>query len=359
MSERLLHVAVVGCGNIAGRYGETLQAYDTIGIAGATDLDPGRSAEFVARFGGTAFPSLDAVLAEPGVDAVVNLTSHGAHAGVTARALEAGKHVHTEKPLADSYPEAQALVELAETHGVRLSCSPITFMGEAQETVWHAIVSGAIGVVRVVYAEVNWGRIERWHPRPAPFYAIGPLVDVGVYPLTILTAMFGPARSVTAYGRVVLPDRATGAGERFTVETPDFAVAAIELETGPLIRLTTSFYVGQHSKQRGIEFHGDAGSLFLESWQEFDARVEIAEFGGSYEPMPPLRPAFRGTDWGRALAELGDAVATGRPHRPAAGHAAHVVEILDAITTSMAESRTVPVTSTFVPPAPPSMHPLR
>jgi predicted dehydrogenase len=119
------------------------------------------------------------------------------------------------------------------------------------------------------------------------------------------------------------------------------------------VRLTTNFYVGHHSKQRGIEFHGDRGSLHIESWQEFDARVEIAEFGGAYEPIPTLAPAFRGTDWGRALAELGDAVAAGRPHRPAAEHAAHVVEILDAITTSLAEGRPVSVTSTFVPPPPP------
>ena len=80
-------------------------------------------------------------------------------------------------------------------------------MGDAQETAWSLIAGGAIGNVRVVYAEVNWGRIETWHPRPEPFYAIGPMADVGVYPLTILTAMFGPARRVTAHGQIVYPDR--------------------------------------------------------------------------------------------------------------------------------------------------------
>ena len=266
-----LRVAIVGCGNISGRYGETLQAYDTVSIVGATDVDADRALAFVERFGGTAYASLGDVLADPDVDAVINLTSHGAHADVTAQSLQAGKHVHSEKPLAGSYAEARRLLELAEASGVRLSCSPITFMGEAQETAWRMVSSGAIGVVRIVYAEVNWGRIERWHPAPAPFYGVGPLVDVGVYPLTILTAMFGPARTVRAYGRVVLPDRTSASGEAFHVETPDFGVAVIELESGPVVRLTTSFYVGQHSKQSGIEFHGDGGSLFLESWQHFDS----------------------------------------------------------------------------------------
>jgi predicted dehydrogenase len=348
-----LRVAVVGCGNISGRYGETLQAYRTVAIAGATDVEPTRAAEFVERFGGTAFPSLEDLLADPHVDAVLNLTSHGAHADVTAQSLQAGKHVHSEKPLAGSYPEARRLLDLAEEHRVRLSCSPITFMGEAQETAWRLVASGAIGTVRVVYAEVNWGRIESWHPAPAPFYGVGPLVDVGVYPLTILTAMFGPARRVTAYGRVVLADRTTLTGESFHVDTPDFGVAVIELESGPVVRLTTSFYVGQHSKQAGIEFHGDAGSVHLDSWQHFDSKVEIAEFGGAYEPVTPAAPAFVGTDWGRSIAELADAIREGRPHRAGADHAAHVIEILDAIAASTAGEGTVPVMSTFAPLTPP------
>jgi predicted dehydrogenase len=349
-----LRVAVVGCGNISGRYGETLEAYDTVAIVGATDIDPERAAEFVDRFGGVAFPTLDDVLADSQVDAVLNLTSHGAHADVTARALQAGKHVHSEKPMAGSYAEASRLLELADAHGVRLSCSPITYMGEAQETAWRLITEDAIGTVRVAYAEVNWGRIESWHPAPAPFYGVGPLVDVGVYPLTILTAIFGPARSVTAYGRVVLPDRTTAAGEPFHIETPDFGVAVVELESGPVVRLTTTFYVGQHSRQGGIEFHGDTGSLHLESWQHFDSRLEMADFGGSYAPVTPAVQPYHGTDWGRAVAELADAIHEGRPHRASAAHAAHVIEILDAIAASMAGAGTVPVTSTFVPPAAPN-----
>src|SRR6185503_813257 len=118
--------------------------------------------------------------------------------------------------MASSYDEARDLVELAEASGVRLSSSPITFMGDAQETAWRLIASGAIGTVRVAYAEVNWGRIETWHPRPEPFYRIGPLADVGVYPLTILTAMFGPARRVTAYGTILMPDRVSATGEPFS-----------------------------------------------------------------------------------------------------------------------------------------------
>ena len=350
MSSEALRVAVVGCGNISGAYGETMGAYPTVRIAGVTDVDRALSAAFVERFGGVDYPSLSDALDDPGVDAIVNLTYPAVHAEVTTAALRAGKHVHSEKPLAGDYASARTLVDLADDRGLRLSCSPITFLGEAQETMWRLVQEGAIGAVRVAYAEVNWSRIESWHPRPEPFYRIGPFADVGVYPLTILTAMFGPARRVTAFGKVVYPDRTTTSGEPFSPAAPDFGVAVVELDSRTVVRLTANFYVGHHSKQSGIELHGDTGSIFLSSWQEFDAAVELARWGGSYEPVP-VANAFRGTDWGRALGELSDAIVTGRPHRATGAQAAHIVEILDAIEVSAREGRAVDVTSSFQPPA--------
>src|SRR5207253_2271057 len=83
-----------------------------------------------------------------------------------------------------------------EDRGVRLSCAPATLLGESQQTAWKVVRDRTLGPVRAVYAEANWGRIERWHPSPESLYEVGPLVDVGVYPLTILTAMFGPVRRV-------------------------------------------------------------------------------------------------------------------------------------------------------------------
>jgi len=349
VSERPLRVAVVGCGNISGAYGETMSAYPSVRIAGATDMDKALSAAFVDRFGGLDYPSLDDVLGDRAVDAIVNLTFPAVHAEVTTAALEAGKHVHSEKPLAGSYASARSLVELAADRGLRLSCSPITFMGEAQQTMWRLVESGAIGRVRVAYAEVNWNRIESWHPRPEPFYRIGPFADVGVYPLTILTAVFGPARRVTAFGTVVYPDRATMAGEPFTPEAPDFGVAVVELENGTIVRLTANFYVSRQTKQSGIELHGDTGSIHLSDWQLFDATVELARFGEPYEPVPVENP-FPGTDWGRALGELSDAIGSGRPHRATGAHAAHIVEILEATATSIAEGRAVEITSSFARP---------
>jgi predicted dehydrogenase len=131
---------------------------------------------------------------------VVNLTVHHAHYEVTHRALEAGRHVYSEKPLALRSGGARELVDLAVTRGLRLGCSPSTILGEAQQTAAAWIRAERLGPVRAIYADVSWGRIETWHPAPEPFYEVGAMVDVAVYPLTLATAMIGPARSVRAWG---------------------------------------------------------------------------------------------------------------------------------------------------------------
>jgi len=319
----------------------------------ASDAVPGRADALVAEFGGEAHDSLPSLLADERVDAVVNLTWPTAHAEVTAAALDAGKHVHSEKPLALRHEEARELVDLASARGLRLSAAPATLLGDAQQTAWKLLRDDAIGHVRVAYAEANWGRIETWHPAPATLYAVGPMVDVGVYPLALLTAIFGRARSVTAYATTLEPERVALDGTRFRPAAPDLTVAVVELESGLVVRLTASFYVGP-GIHRGLEFHGDGGMLWLASWAESDSRLQITtDFNGdNYEPVPLLREPYHGIDWGRALVDLARAVEDGREPRASGAHAAHVVEVLNAVQESARVGGPVAVESSFDPPPP-------
>ena len=348
-----MRLGIVGCGVIAAPYARAIAATEGLELVAAADALPGRAAEFVGEHGGVVYDSVAALLADPDVETVVNLTPATVHAEVTAAALEAGKHVHSEKPLALRYEDARELVELARSRGLLLGSSPGTLLGEAQQTLWKLVRDGAVGRVRVVYAEANWGHIESWHPTPATIYAAGPAADVGVYPLAILTAIFGPARRVTAYGATVEPDRVDKRGTPFRIETPDVVVAAIELEQDVLVRLTASFYVGP-GKQRGIEVHGDGGMLWLPAWLDFDSRVQLTTTGNGddYADVPLLRPGHRGVDWARPLADLAQAVAEGRQPRASGEHAAHLVEVLDAIDASRTGGGAVEVTSSFTPPPP-------
>lgn len=347
-----LRIGIVGCGNISEPYARNLVKFPQLELAGMTDLDLSRAEALSAKYGGRVYPSLEAILADPAIDLIVNLTIHHAHYQVSKQSLSAGKHVVSEKPLALTYAEARELVELAERQGLRLGGTPFTYLGEAQQTAWKLIRDGRLGQVRVVYAEVNWGRIESWHPNPVPFYDVGPLFDVGVYPLMLMTTFFGPARQVQSYGRVIYPDRKTKTGVPFMVSTPDFAVTMIEFDHDVLARLTTNFYVLNKASQQGVQFHGDLGSLTLGSAQEFNGELRFAEFGNPYSDVPLLKEAFPGVQWGLNVAEIADALRENRPHRATGEQAAHVVEILGAAKESMKTHLPVPITSTFAPPPP-------
>ena len=129
-------------------------------------------------------------------------------------------------------------------------------------------------------------------------------------------------------------------------------MSTVELQGGAVLRLTTSFYVGAPVKGQGsIEFHGDDASLFLGSFQNFDAEVELGPFGGDYAPVELVRPGPARIAWARGVAEMAQAMAEGRPHRASAEQAAHVVEILEAAARSVADGgRRVSISSTFSPP---------
>jgi predicted dehydrogenase len=346
-----IRVGIVGCGNIAGPYARSLADHPEVELVAAADVDPERANAFAADHGCRAHHSLESLLADDDVQLVVNLTVHHAHHAVTKRALEASRHVYSEKPMALRSDEARELVDLARRHGVRLACAPSTFLGEAQQTAGALIRRGDLGTVRAIYADVNWGRIETWHPAPIPFYDVGVLVDVGVYPLTIATAFVGPAVAVEARGWELQPERVTTAGEHYRIGSPDLIIAAVELAGGAVMRLTGSFYVGRPIREPGrLEFHGDGGSLALASFQDFDAAIERGPAGGAWEPVPFVREPYHGIDWGRGVADLARSIAEGTPQRVTGDHAAHVVDILSAARRSMHERRRITLDSTFSAP---------
>jgi predicted dehydrogenase len=360
MAYEPLRVAIVGCGNISGGYARSLKTHpEKVVLLGAFDVDAARAAEFVATHGGKAYPTLPALLEDPQVELVINLTAHHAHAEVTCQALEAGKHVHSEKPLAGTLADGRRCLELAQQKGLRLSCSPFTFLGEAQQTLLRAKSAGRIGKVLAAYSEMNWGRIESWHPNPAGFYqpGSGPLLDVGVYALTVLTTVLGPVRRVTGFAGITMPERTIQkgpqAGQTFAVTTPDQVVGGLEFEEGALGRLTSSFVVRGTKQASGTELHGETGSLFLSSNHDFNGRVEqFDNERGEWTTVPYVREPFPGVEWGRAIFEAADSLRTGAVQRVTGQQAFHVLEICLGILTSAEQGHAITIESRFTPPPP-------
>jgi hypothetical protein len=250
-----------------------------------------------------------------------------------------------------TYPEGEVgWSSWRQSASCRLSCSPITYMGEAQRTAWKAIRQGQLGQVRVVYCEVNWGRIESWHPNPGPFYEVGALFDVGVYPLTLVTTFLAPARRVVAYGKVLHPDRTTQEGVPFHIETPDWVVAAVKLAQRHGRAVDDPILRQRHGEQKGLEFHGDLGSLYLGSFQDFDGGWSFRSLARA-TPCPICGP--------RSTALTGDRRSLksrchGRRAPPAGkrGTGGPCRGDLPLQFVSRSSGRPVEVTSSFTPPTP-------
>ena len=121
-------VGIVGAGVISRAYVENAAAFDTFEIVACADLEPTRG-QALAKEHALEAVSVDELLTSPSIDVVLNLTPPLAHLAVTRSALEAGKHVYSEKPLAVTAAEAVELVRLAEERGTRIGCAPDIFLG--------------------------------------------------------------------------------------------------------------------------------------------------------------------------------------------------------------------------------------
>jgi len=217
-------IAIVGCGNISDIYLENCLAFD-LDLVACTDMDMSR-AEAKAELFGVAARPLDEVLADSSIELIVNLTPPGVHAEVSRAALNAGKHVYSEKPLATNRTDGALLLELAKRKGLRIGCAPDTFLGGGLQTCRKLLDDGAIGEPVAAVAFVTGHGMEMWHPNPDFFYqpGAGPMFDVGPYYLTALVSMLGPVRRLTGSTRISFPERLITsqplAGTKIKVNTP-------------------------------------------------------------------------------------------------------------------------------------------
>jgi predicted dehydrogenase len=194
-------VAIVGCGRIFPVYARGLARFpERVRIAWCTDVIPERAQGGAALTGAAHFGRNEGMLADPSVAVVINLTPPTEHAKVIHSALDAGKHVFTEKPLAITTAEAAPLVTLARERGLALGSAADTFLGSAGQTARQVIDSGELGEIFGFSLFSAYSRAETWHPDPGFLFARGggPVLDAGPYFIGALVNLLGPVRRLTA-----------------------------------------------------------------------------------------------------------------------------------------------------------------
>jgi predicted dehydrogenase len=339
-------VGVVGCGIISRNYLEGSRAFDSFDVVACADLDP-TCAEALATEFDLDVAAVDELIADPSIDVVLNLTPPTAHASVLRRALAAGKHVYTEKPLTASLDDAAEILAEADRLGVRIGSAPDTFLSSPYQRARGLIDEGAIGEPRSVSAVVLLGGPDEWHPNADLFFqpGAGPMLDMAPYYLTAIAALLGPFARVTGLASTLTPERTLGtgprAGQSFTVAVPTHVTAALELVSGVTANLVASFEApGQYVCE--LVIYGTDGTLALPDPNGFGGAVRLKRGRAEWSNMPYRGRGERDTR-GIGLHDMLEAIAEGRPHQ-ASGHLAlHVLEVATAVLRSAEDRRALDI----------------
>lgn len=363
-AERTIGLGVVGCGDVAFR--TYLPGLEHLGgqarVVSCFDPAAERAERAAALFpGARALGALDDVLADRDVDAILNLTPGPLHGEVNALALESGRHVFSEKPLAATVEEGEALIALSERAGRLLLCAPAVMA-----TPRFAWLSGLVGAGRLGKPTLALGAFATMGPaawreytgNPQVFYGpeVGPLRDLGVYVLHAVTGLLGRARRVQALGGIAIPRRDVLierlAGETIDVTAPDQLLVQLDFGDGVLAQLVAAYTVWA-TRAPVLELHATRGafSVPIATWYDAAGSVDLLldpeDDAAGFETVFPPEPA-----------PYGHLIAAGVPHlvacirgeaRPVltAAHAVHVLEIVVAAERSLREGCAVELATTF------------
>lgn len=336
-----LGIGVIGCGNISSTYFRLAPLFKGIEMRACADLDLAAATKQAEAFGIEA-ASVEDLLARDDIDIVVNLTIPAAHREVSSAALDAGKHVYSEKPFVLSAADGAAILAKAKAAGLRVGSAPDTFLGSSHQLARHLIDAGEIGEVTSGTAIVQSPGMESWHPNPDFFFlpGAGPVLDLGPYYISNLVQLLGPVASVQAVSTTPRKSRIIGngprEGEAVPVETPTTIHATLQFASGAVITLISSWDVWSHGHGH-MELYGSGGTLYLPDPNFFggDLRMTRKEDDA---PLPNWQHPFSLPNDGdqanyrtAGLADMAIAIQENRPHRCSGRFAHHVVDVMTTI----------------------------
>lgn len=279
-----MNIAIVGCGFVFDIYMRTIRAHPEINIQGVYDLSRDRMDRVSSYYGFRSYDSYSELLADNGIEAVVNLTNIGSHYEVSRRALEAGKHVYSEKPLTKDLGQTRELFDLAERHGVRLYGAPSNIFSDTSRTVLSHVADGVIGKPLLVYAElddspIHLMQLDKVTSRTGAPWPLDEEIHEGCtfehlgYHLIWICAMLGPAVSITAFSAELVESKSKSLPGK--VGTPDYSVANLYFANGAAARITCSVVAPRDHSMRVI---GREGEISVDGYRRYRSPVRVERF---------------------------------------------------------------------------------
>ena len=352
---RKVGIGIIGCGVISAAYLKAAQRFPVLDLRAVADLRSDVAERRGAEFGLPAM-RVDQLLKRDDIEIVINLTVPLAHTDVSLAVLNAGKHVHSEKPLGINVAEARKVMELAAQKNLRVGCAPDTFLGGGHQTARKLIDNGAIGTPVAGSAFFMCPGHERWHPAPGFYYLRGggPMLDMGPYYITDLVQLLGPVASVMGSTARPRSERLVTSqpmnGQMIPVEVATHVAGTLEFESGAVVSIAMSFDVPKH-RHSPIEIYGDKGSILVPDPNRFGGEVQVARTGGEFETIPLTHGHVDGEFRSIGVADMATAIVTNRPHRASGTLAFHVLEVMEAFQTSANEGRRIKIENRVERPA--------
>jgi len=368
----VIRVGVVGCGHVAREsYFPGLAALgkERANVVAVFDTLQERVDDALENLqDAKGYTTYDAFLDHGGgngIDLVFNLTPAPLHRDITARALEAGYHVYSEKPIASTVEEAEELSGIAASHGTTLFCAPSTLVTARFLWLKQALADGEFGRPTVAKASIGNMGPAAWRQYigdPRVFYrkGVGPLVDVGVYMLHTITGLLGPATRVQATGGIVIPERTILIdrywGEKVQVNTPDVLSINLDLGENRYAHLFATFSTPA-SKSPMFELYGTEGAFSIGAHQWYDGnegtdiyKVNAGREGGRggwQDNVPVPKRNEPGDILGSGILHAVECLERGTESVLTARHATHVLEIMNGALASIETGEAVELSTSF------------
>jgi predicted dehydrogenase len=344
-----IRLGVVGCGSVFWTpymsLIERLRGQGRVEVTAVYDADPEKRHAAAARLDLDPEVRDDTtVCAHPDVDLVLVLTSMNEHGRLARAALEAGKHVLVEKPVATSLAEAELVLAAAEASPGLLVCAPHILLSPTYRAMHARVRAGEIGGLLSARGRYGWAGPDwnRWYYEPGG----GALFDLGVYNVTSLCGFFGPARRVTAMTGVAIPERVVN-GEPMHVEAEDNAHVLIDFGDARFAVVTTGFTM-QSYRSPCLELYGTHGVLQMlgDDWAPEGYEVWRND-KAAWEVHPESDPTW---SWTEGLRHLVECLETGTEPVTRPEHAYHALEIMLAAQAAGRDGRAHAIASDFPDP---------
>jgi len=350
--DKKLRVGLIGCGSVSNRYLPQLKSSSLIEVVSLCDIKYDRALAQNKQYSVNAatYPNIDAMLAGVPFDMMVTTTDMQVHGKLNRQALMAGKHVWSEKPMANTYAEGKALLDLARSKKLRLWGAPAVVDSPQFAFMSKTIQEGKLG--RIASAHGQYGHTgPTWS---AFFYEKGggSMPDLGVYNMATLTGLLGPAKSVMAMTNIVTPERTVDDKGKIKVEAEDNAHLLLEHDKNIISHVMCGFnFFDTHGHEakgqtlHSIQIFGNEGNMRLigYDWETTGVVLDTTSTDG-----PKLfATESEGYEWQEGARVTGESIIKHIEPKINVEHALHVLEIIEAARKSSATGMKIKLQSKF------------